>query len=222
MSAPAGPRVAVLDYEMSNLRSATKALELLGARVRVVRAPGEVDGAEAVVLPGVGHFGEAMRRIRRTGLDGAVREAADAGLPVLGICLGLQLLFEESEESPGARGLGLLPGPVRRLRTERKLPQIGWNRVDWAPQSVLGPGPDAGAEAATYYFVHAFAAAPEDPELVLGRADYGVPFCASAGRDGVMGVQFHPEKSSRAGLGLLARWLARVGAPAAPRVSSPA
>jgi imidazole glycerol-phosphate synthase subunit HisH len=218
VSAPAGgPLVAVLDYEMSNLRSATKALELLGARVRVARAPAEVDGAEAVVLPGVGHFGEAMRRIRRQGLDGAVREAADAGLPVLGICLGLQLLFEESEESPGARGLGVLLGPVRRLRTARKLPQIGWNRVQWREGAALAPGPDPGAAESTYYFVHAYAVEPEDPALVLGRAEYGVPFCAAAGRDGVAGVQFHPEKSSRAGLGLLGRWLAgvRAATPAA-------
>jgi glutamine amidotransferase len=207
----AGPLVAVLDYEMSNLRSATKALERLGARVRVVRAPGEVDGAEAVVLPGVGHFGEAMRRMTRQGLDGAVREAVDAGRPVLGICLGLQLLFEESEESPGARGLGVLQGAVRRLRTTRKLPQIGWNRVEWREGAALAPG-DSGVADSTYYFVHAYAVEPEDPALVLGRADYGVPFCAAAGRDGVAGVQFHPEKSSRAGLGLLGRWLAGVRA----------
>jgi len=219
VSAPgAGPLVAVLDYEMSNLRSATKALERLGAQVRVARTPAEVDGAEAVVLPGVGHFGEAMRRITRQRLDGAVRDAVDAGRPVLGICLGLQLLFDESEESPGARGLGLLPGPVRRLRTDRKLPQIGWNRVTWREGTALGT--DVGVEGSTYYFVHAFAVAPEDPALVLGRAEYGVGFCAAAGRDGVAGVQFHPEKSSRAGLGLLGRWLAGVRAPTPPGVTS--
>jgi glutamine amidotransferase len=205
------PRVAVLDYEMSNLRSATKALERLGADVRVVREPEAARGVDGVVLPGVGHFGEAMRRIRARRLDVAVLDAADRGIPVLGICLGLQLLFAESEESPGVPGLGLLPGPVRRLRTGRKLPHIGWSRVDWTPGSTLAPDDDSDA-ARTYYFVHTYACEPEDEALVLGRADHGVPFCASAGRDEVTGVQFHPEKSSAAGLGLLGRWLASVPA----------
>ncbi|WP_217912844.1 imidazole glycerol phosphate synthase subunit HisH [Miltoncostaea marina] len=208
------PRVAVLDYEMSNLRSATKALERLGADVRVVCEPEAARDADAVLLPGVGHFGEAMRRIRAQRLDAAVREAVERGVPVLGICLGLQLLFDESEESPGARGLGVLPGAVRRLRTERKLPHIGWSRVAWSPGTALAPEGDDDA-AATYYFVHTFGCEPEDPGLVLGRAEHGVPFCAAAGRGAVAGVQFHPEKSSAAGLGLLGRWLASVPVPAA-------
>lgn len=205
------PRLAVLDYEMSNLRSATKALELLGADVRVTRDPEGVPGADAVVLPGVGHFGEAMRRIRARGLDRAVLDAVERDVPVLGICLGLQLLFDESEESPGVPGIGALAGGVRRLRTDRKLPHIGWSTVEWAPGTVLAPE-GAGAAESTYYFVHSFACEPEDDALVLGRARHGVSFCASAGREGVMGVQFHPEKSSAAGLGLLGRWLASVGA----------
>jgi len=204
------PRLAVLDYEMSNLRSATKALERLGADVRVVTAPEDARDADAVVLPGVGHFGEAMRRIRARRLDVAVRDAADRGVPVLGICLGLQLLFSESEESPGVEGLGLLPGAVRRLRTDLKLPHIGWSRVAWEPGAALAPDDPSDAAAATYYFVHTYGCEPEDPSLVLGRADHGASFCASAGRDRVMGVQFHPEKSSTAGLGLLGRWLAAV------------
>jgi glutamine amidotransferase len=211
-------RLAVLDYEMSNLRSATKALERLGARVTVARAPGEAAGADAVVLPGVGHFGEAMRRIRAAGLDEAVARAVAEGTPLLGICLGMQLLFEESEESPGVAGLGVLPGAVRRLRTPLKVPHIGWSRVTWAPGAPIGPaGDDAGDS--TYYFVHSYACEPADPALVLGRADHGVAFCAAAGREGVTGVQFHPEKSSAAGLGLLGRWLA--GVAAAGVVASP-
>lgn len=209
-----GARVAVLDYEMSNLRSAAKALERLGADVTVARAPEEADGADAVVLPGVGHFGEAMRRIRAAGLDRAVTAAVERGVPVLGICLGVQLLFEESEEAPGQAGLGLLPGAVRRLRTDRKVPHIGWSRVEWEPGAPLAPPADAD-ESPTYYFVHTYACEPEAPELVLGRADHGVPFCAAAGRGGVMGVQFHPEKSSAAGLALLGRWLAAVAPRAA-------
>ena len=207
------PTLALLDYEMSNLRSAAKALERLGAGVRVARTPAEAAGADAVVLPGVGNFGEAMRRIRRTGLDGTVREATADGVPVLGICLGLQLLFEESDESPGARGLGILPGAVRRLRTPRKLPHIGWARVSWDPGSPLAPADPQ--PSGTYYFVHSFACEPEDPSLVAGRAEHGVPFCAAAGRGAVAGVQFHPEKSSRDGLALLGRWLASVAAPQA-------
>lgn len=203
--------VAVLDYEMSNLRSACKALEHVGAQVRVVSEPSGVTGADAVVLPGVGHFGEAMRRIRAARLDVAVRDAVERELPVLGICLGQQLLFEESEESPGVSGLGLLPGAVRRLVTERKLPHIGWSTVRWRTGCVLAPDTDDPG-GSTYYFVHTFGCEPEDDSLVLGRADHGVEFCAAAGRDDVMGVQFHPEKSSAAGLGLLGRWLAGVAA----------
>lgn len=211
MSRP--PRVAVLDYEMSNLLSATKALERLGADVTVAGAPPDLDRFDAVLLPGVGHFGEAMRRIRAHRLDGTVREAAAAGMPVLGICLGLQLLFEESEESPGDAGLGVLPGAVRRLRTDRKLPHIGWSRVDWAAGTPLAPAGGAPADA-TYYFVHTYACEPEAPDLVIGTAEHGTRFCAAAGSGSVAGVQFHPEKSSAAGLALLGRWLRSVRAEA--------
>lgn len=207
------PRVAVLDYEMSNLRSATKALERLGARVQVARAPDDAAGADAVVLPGVGHFGEAMRRIRAAGFDRVVAEAVEAEVPVLGICLGVQLLFDESEEAPGVAGLGVLRGHVRRISTDRKLPQIGWNHVTWADGSDLAPD-DPDPLLSTYYFVHTFRCVPDDPGMVLGTAVYGEELCAAAGRHGLMGVQFHPEKSSRAGLTMLARWLATVGTTA--------
>jgi glutamine amidotransferase len=204
------PRVAVLDYEMSNLRSAVKALERLGARVEVVHEPGGAAGADAVVLPGVGHFGEAMRRIRDQGLDRAVAGAVEGGVPLLGICLGMQLLFEESEEAPGVRGLGVLAGRVERMRTAEKLPNIGWREVRWAEGAELAPPADG--PASIYYFVHTFVCVPDDPEAVLGTARHGVDYTAIAGRPGVLGVQCHPEKSSAAGLGLLGRWLARVAA----------
>jgi glutamine amidotransferase len=194
---------------MSNLRSATKALESLGARVQVAETADQARGADAVVLPGVGHFGPAMERIREQGLDRVALAAAAEGVPLLGICLGLQLLFDDSEESPGVRGLGLIPGSVRRLVTARKLPQIGWNRVHWRGSSVVVPS-EADASASTYYFVHSFAAVPADPAHVLGVVDYGGEFVAAAQAGHVVGVQFHPEKSSRAGLALLRRWLASV------------
>ncbi len=208
MSQP-GPRIAVLNYHMSNLRSATKALELLGADVRVAQTPEQAHGADGIVLPGVGHFGPAMERIRGQGLDEVARGAAGEGVPLLGICLGLQLLFDSSEESPGVAGLGLIPGEVRRLVTDRKLPQIGWNRVTWRADSVLVP-PEPDASASTYYFVHSYSVVPTDPNHVLGTVRYGGEFVAAAHAGHVVGVQFHPEKSSRAGLALLRRWLASV------------
>lgn len=205
----AGPRIAVLNYHMSNLRSVTKALERLGARVEVAETAEQAGAADALVLPGVGNFGQAMARMRDQGLDVVATAAAAGGVPLLGICLGLQLLFDESEECPGVRGLGLIPGQVRRLVTDRKLPQIGWNRVHWHGSSPLVPE-DSGDRASTFYFVHSFAVAPVDPAHVLGTVDYGGECVAAAQSGNVAGVQFHPEKSSRAGLALLGRWLASV------------
>ena len=207
--------LAVLDYEVSNLRSAVKALELVGAQVRVTGDPADVPGADAVVLPGVGHFGEAMRRIRARGLDLAVLRAADEGVRILGFCVGLQLLFSESEESPGVPGIGVLPGPVRRLRTDRKLPHIGWSTVEWAPVERAGAG-DRTARRLDVLLRPQLRARAAGQSLVLGRARHGVEFCAAAGRPGVTGLQFQPEKSSAAGLGLLGRWLAGVRAASAP------
>jgi imidazole glycerol phosphate synthase glutamine amidotransferase subunit len=214
----AGPRIAVLNYHMSNLRSATKALELLGARVQVAESPEQARGADAVVLPGVGHFGRAMERIRAQGLDEVLRSAATEGVPLLGICLGLQLLFDDSEESPGVPGLGLIPGSVRRLVSDRKLPQIGWNRVHWRATGALVPS-ETEASASTYYFVHSYAAVPTATAHVLATVDYGGQFVAAAQAGHVAGVQFHPEKSSRAGLALLRRWLASVPRRAEVRAS---
>jgi imidazole glycerol-phosphate synthase subunit HisH len=205
-------RIAVLDYGMSNLRSAVKAFELLGAHVSVAQTPDDAAGVDAVVLPGVGAFGEAMRRITDQGLDRLVVDTAHAGRPILGICLGMQLLLDGSDENPGVAGLSLVPGRVTRLDTARKIPQIGWNTVTWSPSA----GPLAGGSSepadATFYFVHSFAARPDSPDHVAGTGDYGGPFCAAIAHDNVSGVQFHPEKSSRAGLALLRRWLAAVPA----------
>jgi len=202
-----GPVVALLDYEMSNLRSAGKALERLGARVRVAARPDEARGADAIVLPGVGRFGAAMDRLAAHGFVDMLRGAADAGTPVLGICLGLQLLFEESEESPGVAGLGLVPGRVERLRTSLKVPHIGWSQVDWRDDCVLAPSGGGPAER-TYYFVHSYACVPQDPDDVRGMATHGCAFVAAAGRGAAVGVQFHPEKSSTPGVAFLRAFLA--------------
>jgi glutamine amidotransferase len=211
-------RIALCDYGTGNLHSLRKALETHGASVTIDDDPARLLEADAMVLPGVGAFGAAAARL----VPGraAIVSALEAGFPCLGICLGMQLLFAESEESPGAAGIGLLPGAVRRLRTHRKLPHIGWSRVGWSPSAPLAPE-DGSPGASTYYFVHSFGCEPEDEALVMGRARHGVEFCAAAGRPGVLGVQFHPEKSSAAGLGLLGRWLAGVRAAGAPHLAAP-
>jgi glutamine amidotransferase len=206
-------RVAVLDYEMSNLRSAAKALERLGASVAIARSPDQVGAVDALVLPGDGHFGEAMLRLRSSGLDQVVLDAASREVPVLGICIGLQVLFEASEEAPGTPGLGLLPGTVRRLNTHAKIPHIGWARVRWSERCPLAPADPV--DPSTYYFLHSYAVEPADRTSCWGAAEHGVPFCAAAGEGNVMGFQFHPEKSSRSGLALLGRWISHVSAAVA-------
>ncbi|MBI2684641.1 MAG: imidazole glycerol phosphate synthase subunit HisH [Actinobacteria bacterium] len=211
MTRVGGARVLVLDYGMSNLHSACKALEFVGAEVTVTESVVPLGGIDAVVLPGVGHFGEAARRIRTQGLDTLVRDAVAAERPLLGICLGMQLLFDSSEEAPGAAGLSIIPGVVRRLETRAKLPNIGWRAVEWSGVSDIAQAQatrDGVADA--YYFVHTYGCEPLDPAAVVGTAEHGVTFCAAVNRGSVDGVQFHPEKSSRAGIALLGRWLARV------------
>ena len=196
-------RIAILDYGMGNLRSVEKALERVGAAPVVGADRGAVRECDGVVLPGVGAFPRAMERIRAAGLDELIAERRDAGVPILGICLGLQLLFESSEELGGAEGLGLLPGPVCRLLAPgRKVPHIGWSPMSWRKESRIAEGiPDE----TPFYFVHSFAPRPADGD-VLGTAAYGERFVCAAERDNVFGVQFHPEKSSAAGLRLLANF----------------
>ncbi len=201
-------RVAVLDYEMSNLRSAAKALERHGAAVTVVRRPDEIGEVDALVLPGDGHFGEAMRRLRSSGLAEAVTDAAGRGTAVLGICIGLQVLFDHSDEDPDEAGLGLIPGSVRRLDDTAKVPHIGWSTVTFSAGCPIAPAtPDPA-----YYFLHSYAVVPADSTDVQATAHHGAgDFCAVAARGHVMGVQFHPEKSSDEGLALIERWIAHVG-----------
>jgi glutamine amidotransferase len=197
--------IAVLDYGMGNLRSVEKAFEHVGAEVEITYAPERIRESEALVLPGVGAFPKAMRAVRERRLDELVEERLAAGVPILGICLGMQLLFERSAELGGADGLGLLPGEVRPLDAPGlKVPQIGWNEVAWRRPSPLSDGlPDRVA----FYHVHSFAPAAANG-VVLGTADYGSEFVSAVGRDGVYGVQFHPEKSGPDGLALLRNFTA--------------
>ena len=194
------PNLIVVDYGMGNLFSASKAIEHVGGRATVSADPDEVASAEAIVLPGVGAFPEAMRQIGVRGLWEAIVDAASSGTPVLGICLGMQLLFESSDEHEGAEGLGLLEGPVSKLRAPLlKLPNMGWSEIHVERPSPLLAGIEEGE---TFYFVHSFAARPEGDEL-LASAVYGERFPAVVGRGNVYGAQFHPEKSSFGGLRLL-------------------
>jgi imidazole glycerol-phosphate synthase subunit HisH len=196
--------VAVVDYGMGNRRSVEKAFEHVGAEVRVTGDHDAIRAADAVVVPGVGAFPEAMRRLTADGLDEVIRERAGQGTPVLGICLGMQLLFEASAEHEGATGLGLLPGEVTALEAP-KLPHIGWNRVALERPSGLT---DGLGDAAAFYHVHSFVCRPREDDDVVGRGEYGERFASIVERDNVAGVQFHPEKSSRDGLALLANFVA--------------
>jgi glutamine amidotransferase len=196
-------RIAILDYGMGNLRSVEKALEHVGAVATISSDPVAVRDADGIVLPGVGAFPKAMERVRELGLDELIAERLAAGVPILGICLGLQLLFDSSNELGGAVGLGLLPGDVDEIEADGlKVPHIGWSPVRWERGSKLTEGIESETP---FYFVHSFAPHPEASDL-LGSAAYGARFACAAERDNVYGVQFHPEKSSSAGLRLLANF----------------
>jgi glutamine amidotransferase len=193
--------IVVLDYGMGNLRSVEKALEHVGARAALTSDRSRAEAADGLVLPGVGAFPKAMASVRRLGLEALVAGRLDAGVPVLGICLGMQLLFGRSAELDGADGLGLLAGTVEPLAADGlKVPQIGWNPVAWRRPSELSEGlPDP----CPFYHVHSFAPVPSDPRDVLGTADYGGEFVSAVARPPLYGVQFHPEKSGPHGLRLL-------------------
>jgi imidazole glycerol-phosphate synthase subunit HisH len=197
-------RIAILDYGMGNLRSVEKALERVGTEAEITADGERVRAADGVILPGVGAFPEAMRRIRELGLDTLVSERLGAGVPLLGICLGLQLLFEHSSENEGAEGLGLLDGGVEPLRAPGlKVPLIGWSPVRWEGRSPLADGLDGEPP---FYFVHSLAPRPADPRDVLGTSEYGERFACAVARPPLFGVQFHPEKSSSTGLRLLSNF----------------
>jgi glutamine amidotransferase len=193
--------IAIVDYGVGNRRSVEKAFERVGAPPVISADHDVLRSANGLVVPGVGAFPEAMRRLRSSGLDDVIRERADAGVPVIGLCLGMQLLFDSSEEHEGAEGLGLLPGRIVKLDAGGlKLPHIGWNTISWRRDSALTAGlPDPAA----FYHVHTFVPEPADDAIALGTGEYGREFVSFVERDNVFGAQCHPEKSSANGLRLL-------------------
>jgi imidazole glycerol-phosphate synthase subunit HisH len=202
-------KVAVVDYDAGNTLSVMRAVEKVGAKVDLTPDPERVLAAEAVVLPGVGAFGDCMRKLRERGMDEACREAFRSGKPFLGVCVALQVIFEASEESPDAAGLGLMPGRVVRFAVDGlKVPHIGWNELSL----VRGHPVLDGLDGEAFYFVHSYYPEPGETRDLIGETEYGTRFCSAAGRENLVAVQFHPEKSSGAGLKLYENFLSWVGA----------
>jgi glutamine amidotransferase len=195
------PTVAVLDYGMGNLRSVAKALEAAGANAVVTSATSEVLPSEALCVPGQGIFGRCMDNLSAAGQDGLVRRWLEDGRPYLGICLGMQILFDSSEERGPVAGLSVLPGEVQRLRGDVRVPHMGWSEVN----------------GEHFYFDHSFAVFPADDSFVTGWCTHGRRFAAMVNRGSLTAVQFHPEKSGAAGIALLRAWLTNAMSPAAPR-----
>ena len=198
--------IAVIDYDAGNIKGVQKALEFLGKQAVVTRDRNEILTAERVILPGVGNFGDAMAKLKNFGLVSVLEEVAKQGTPFLGICLGLQLLFEESEESPGVKGLGLLPGRIVRIPKETglKIPQIGWNALKYPSKGRLF---EKVPEGAYVYFVHYYYLQAQEKEIVKATVEYGVTVEASVEKDNIFACQFHPEKSSEAGLQILRNFM---------------
>ena len=199
--------IVIIDYGMGNLRSVQKALESVGHAAEITSDPDQVRHASRVVLPGVGAFADAAAELRRTGLGEAFRDAVAEGKPCLGVCLGLQLLFDASEEDGRHQGLGLLPGRVVRFAScpGLKIPHMGWNslRILRPTPLLAGLGPDPSV-----YFVHSYYARPDSREDVVAESDHPLPFAAIVERDNLMACQFHPEKSQRVGLAMYANFAA--------------
>jgi glutamine amidotransferase len=195
----------IVDYGMGNLRSVEKALENVGGRPLISGNPDKVRHADRLILPGVGAFGDAMRNLKQKGLDAAVCEAVEEGTPLLGLCLGLQLLFTRSEEFGSHEGLDLIPGSVLKINEPGlRVPHVGWNQIEGTRSNPLL---DDVAEGSYFYFVHSFYVLPDNPEDVLRWTSYGLRFCSIACRNKVWGAQFHPEKSQETGKQLLRNFL---------------
>lgn len=194
--------IAVIDYDAGNLKSVEKALKYLGEEAVVTRDASSIQCADKAILPGVGAFGDAMENLERLGLIEIIQKFVKSGKPFLGICLGLQLMFDSSEESPGIEGLGLLPGKILRIPAAEglKIPHMGWNSLKIAPGKRLFQGIEEGSYV---YFVHSYFLKAEDPQVVAATTDYGVPIHAAVESGNLFACQFHPEKSSETGLKIL-------------------
>ncbi len=198
--------IGIIDYDAGNIKSVEKALQSLGQETAVTRDPETLLKADKVILPGVGAFGDAMGRLRQYGLEEVIHQIAEKGTPFLGICLGLQLLFDSSEESPGVKGLGLLPGKILRIPDGEglKIPHMGWNSLEITPGARLFRGIPQDSYV---YFVHSYYLKAEDPAIVAASTQYGVSIHASVERDNVFACQFHPEKSGEIGLRILKNFI---------------
>jgi imidazole glycerol-phosphate synthase subunit HisH len=203
VSTSRGARIAVLDYGIGNLRSAEKALAHVGADAVLTADPEVVRAAQGVVLPGVGAFGACMRALQDSGLEPVAREAATDGRPFLGVCIGMQMLFDGSDESPDVAGLGIVPGRVTRLPATVRLPQIGWNTLERATRAEPSHLLDGLDDPAWLYFVHSYAPEPADEGVVVAWCDYGRRFAAAIEHGPVWAAQFHPEKSGETGLHMM-------------------
>ncbi len=190
--------IVIIDYGAGNLQSVKNALDSLGVQSRITQDPKEIESAERIILPGVGSFGYLMTQLREDGLERPIKEALKKGIPFLGICLGLQVLFEESEESPGVKGLCIFKGKVKCFK-EGKIPQIGWNTVKPVKKGIFKEG-DA-------YFVNSYYVTPEDKKIIAATTEYFQEFTSAVQKRNLIAVQFHPEKSGRFGINFLRRWL---------------
>lgn len=190
---------AIVDYGVGNLKSVSNAMSYLGLETRITARPEELELADSIILPGVGAFPDAAEKLRRTGMEAELLRQAEKK-PMLGICLGMQLLLEQGEEVRTCRGLGLIPGTVRRIETSYKLPHIGWNSLSFPNPSPLFAGVEEGSFV---YFVHSYCAVASDPSVVIAQTDYGPTVTAAVQRGNVYGCQFHPEKSGEVGLQIL-------------------
>ncbi len=192
--------ICIVDYEAGNLRSVQKAVEHTGTEAKVTSSPKEILEADKVIFPGVGAFGKAVEKIDQLGLRDTLLESIDKGKPFLGICLGMQLLFESSEESPGVKGLSVFKGPVKRFSKDLKVPHLGWNVLIPITESPLW---NNIADQSFFYFAHSYYISPENSGIIIGETDYGMRVPVAVNKENVFGLQFHPEKSQKMGLQVL-------------------
>ncbi len=195
--------IVIVDYGLGNLHSVNKAVALVGGSPVITGDKARIAAAEKLILPGVGAFGDCMANLDKAGVIPVIKEYIAAGKPFLGICLGMQVLFEESEEAPGVKGLGVFPGKVVKIPTSLKIPHMGWNRLQLKTKSPILEG----IEGKYVYFVHSYCCCPEDPSLITAVCGYGTEIVAAVGRGNVYGVQYHPEKSSSVGLEMLKKFV---------------